>query len=310
VHGVASWNGTEWSRLGFGLFDDVRQLVVHEGQLIAAGGIDWNGYDRLPGLARWDGASWVRLDANGPGPGGIVSSVVSLEEGLLALAGRNDLRIWDGYSWREWERTPANCEIRSLGVDRGKVFIYVSYFEDRLRTHDDLLMWNEGGWQSITSEIDGRVLDYEEYDESLYVGGVFTQVGSNAAHAIARWHGPLGPVIEPASINIESIDEGLGIGEPHAMGTRLLPAFESARGGVRVRYDIASDHTPVRVLIYDVRGRLVRTLVDGIQNQGHHSLQWDRRDAQGRRVPRGTYFLQLRTTAGSILNTKKLVLIK
>ena len=55
----------------------------------------------------------------------------------------------------------------------------------------------------------------------------------------------------------------------------------------------------VRLEIYDVAGRWVRTLVDGTQPAGNYTVTWDARDASGRRLPRGIYCSRLRTEGGA-----------
>lgn len=50
----------------------------------------------------------------------------------------------------------------------------------------------------------------------------------------------------------------------------------------------------VQLVIYDVRGRLVRSLTDGTRGVGSHIVEWDGRDRDGRSVPAGTYFGLLR----------------
>lgn len=50
----------------------------------------------------------------------------------------------------------------------------------------------------------------------------------------------------------------------------------------------------VQLRIYDVRGRLVRTLVDRDYEAGSWTVQWDGRDARGSRVASGAYLYELR----------------
>jgi hypothetical protein len=47
-----------------------------------------------------------------------------------------------------------------------------------------------------------------------------------------------------------------------------------------------------RVAVYDLAGRVVRTLVDGWQSAGVVSLSWDGRSADGRRAGPGLYFVR------------------
>jgi hypothetical protein len=48
-----------------------------------------------------------------------------------------------------------------------------------------------------------------------------------------------------------------------------------------------------RVRVYDVNGRLVRTLRDGVLPAGPHGVEWDGRDAHAREMPNGVYFVRL-----------------
>lgn len=55
------------------------------------------------------------------------------------------------------------------------------------------------------------------------------------------------------------------------------------------------DQAPVRLGVYDVRGRLVSALADGILPAGPHEIAWNGRTTGGEEVPAGVYFLRLRT---------------
>ena len=48
----------------------------------------------------------------------------------------------------------------------------------------------------------------------------------------------------------------------------------------------------VRVVVFDVQGKHVRSLRDEVMGAGEHSIAWDLRDDQGRDAPRGVYFLK------------------
>jgi len=64
----------------------------------------------------------------------------------------------------------------------------------------------------------------------------------------------------------------------------------------------------VTLAIYDVRGRLVRTLVDESVGEGYQERLWDGKDAKGARVSSGVYFYTL--AAGDRTITKKMLLLK
>jgi hypothetical protein len=64
----------------------------------------------------------------------------------------------------------------------------------------------------------------------------------------------------------------------------------------------------VTLRVYNVEGRRVATLVDGVQSPGAHTAEWDGRDNAARPQPSGVYFCRL--VAGGQVRTHKLVLVK
>jgi YVTN family beta-propeller protein len=74
-----------------------------------------------------------------------------------------------------------------------------------------------------------------------------------------------------------------------------------------IRYSVASD-THVRLLIYDVAGRRVRTLVDGNKRPNMYKVVWDGTNDAGQSVATGVYFYRI--TAGKFVQTKKMLLLK
>ncbi len=66
--------------------------------------------------------------------------------------------------------------------------------------------------------------------------------------------------------------------------------------------------TFVSLKVYDILGREVRTLVDGIGQAGAYSVQWDGKNERGEAVTSGIYLYQLH--AGNIVMTRKMLLIK
>ena len=64
----------------------------------------------------------------------------------------------------------------------------------------------------------------------------------------------------------------------------------------------------VKLVVYDVLGREVRTLVNGAMPAGAQETRWDGKNSNGQTVGSGIYFYKL--TAGSFTATKKMTLIK
>lgn len=66
--------------------------------------------------------------------------------------------------------------------------------------------------------------------------------------------------------------------------------------------------TPVFLGIYDLNGRLIRTLVNETKAAGRHSITWDGRSDNGGINPAGVYFVTF--TAANYHATHKVVMVK
>ena len=64
----------------------------------------------------------------------------------------------------------------------------------------------------------------------------------------------------------------------------------------------------VRLLVFDLCGRLVRILVDEIRPAGIYELQWNGMDDSGQRVASGIYVCRMK--AGSYRETRQMTLVK
>ncbi len=65
---------------------------------------------------------------------------------------------------------------------------------------------------------------------------------------------------------------------------------------------------PVRLKIFDFRGRLITSLVDENMEPGGHEVIWNGRDSRGSSVASGTYFYRLEATG--LVRQKKMLLLK
>lgn len=65
---------------------------------------------------------------------------------------------------------------------------------------------------------------------------------------------------------------------------------------------------PTKLQVYDARGRLVRTLIDGPRQAGPQTQIWDGRDNGGQGVASGVYMYRL--TSGDVVQQRKMTLVK
>jgi len=73
------------------------------------------------------------------------------------------------------------------------------------------------------------------------------------------------------------------------------------------RYHLAESRR-VSLKIFDLQGRLVRSLDEGSQPSGTHSVMWDGRDMNGNRVSSGVFFYRLE--AGSFRQSRRMILLR
>ena len=64
----------------------------------------------------------------------------------------------------------------------------------------------------------------------------------------------------------------------------------------------------VRLAVYDVLGRKVRTLLDGERGKGRWTVRWDGRDALGREASSGVYVVRMEV--GDFVDTQRIVLLR
>jgi flagellar hook assembly protein FlgD len=74
-----------------------------------------------------------------------------------------------------------------------------------------------------------------------------------------------------------------------------------------IRFGLPESGT-VSLTIYDVNGRLVRTLVSSDRAAGMHEVVWDACDDAGRAVSSGVYVYRL--TAGADVAVRRMVLVR
>ncbi|MCP4546302.1 MAG: T9SS type A sorting domain-containing protein [bacterium] len=90
----------------------------------------------------------------------------------------------------------------------------------------------------------------------------------------------------------------------HALGQNFPNPFNPV---TTINYDLHHGST-VTLEVFDVTGRLVKTLVDGVVPAGRHGVEWDGTDRRNRQVGSGLYLYRLRTD--SYTETKSMVLMK
>ena len=98
-------------------------------------------------------------------------------------------------------------------------------------------------------------------------------------------------------------------------GQQVLPAAFSLQlnypnpfnSSTVIRFSL-SKSTEAEVIVYNLAGQQVATLVNGVRPAGNHTVRWDGRDDDGRILASGVYLYRLR--AGGHAETRKLLLLR
>lgn len=99
------------------------------------------------------------------------------------------------------------------------------------------------------------------------------------------------------------------VADPEGLGLRLQPARPNPFVHRAVLAFDLQDPVPLRLQVFDIAGRPVRTLVDDARHpSGSHAYTWNGEDDHGRRVAPGLYYYRLE--AGDRVLARKLVLAR
>jgi hypothetical protein len=168
----------------------------------------------------------------------------------------------------------ANSTVTAIAVDDARVIVGGSFTtlgvtaRNRLAALDATTAvptdWNPDASGTVWSVAVGS---------GIYAGGDFTSVGGSGRERIAGY-----------------TLQTTGVGDPVVTpGVALAPPFPNpARGPVRLAFTLA-EAAHVRLVVLDLQGRAVTTLVDAPLPAGRHEARWD---AIAAAVAPGTYFVR------------------
>jgi hypothetical protein len=117
--------------------------------------------------------------------------------------------------------------------------------------------------------------------------------------------------IYPSGVSAVPDDQDAGSNDPGVTPLRSalsLPNPVVSGGRVEIGYRFPGGSQAVELMIYDLRGALVRTLVREQMLGGDYRVTWDLRDERGRYLPSGIYLARLKTADD--IRTGKMVLMK
>lgn len=215
VNYIARWNGNDWSTFsgpsGVGMSGgSVYALSEFNGDLIAGGRFTSAGGVTVNRVARWDTASAVWTQMNGPSGTGVNDYVYALTVhagalyagGSFATAGGmtvNRIARWNGSQWSALTGSSgtglsgSNAYAYALASYGGSLIVGGSFSTaGGVSGANNIARWNGSEWFSLQFAGTGSgnsVRALGVYAGNLYVVGDFLSAGGVAVNRIARWNG-------------------------------------------------------------------------------------------------------------------------
>jgi len=148
------------------------------------------------------------------------------------------------------------------------------------------------GWEEIRMPLDG------------YAGNVILRFrfGSDAYVTKEGWYIDDVDVREQVGVDIAGDNRGL----PATI--ELMPNYPNPFNPVTTIPYVLSKPGHVTITVYDIRGKLVRTLVETRRKPGKYTVTWDGRDEFESQVGSGVYVLRM--AAGGVSQTRKITLLR
>ena len=315
---IARWDGNEWFSMGSGMSGPVYSLCEYNGELYAAGNFEYAGGQTANGIAKWNGIEWQPV---GNGIHGADNTIYTLCVFQNELWAAGSFTIMDGmvahniarYNGTEWTglypgAAGLDCSGSGAYVMDMQVFdnsIYFAGMFTKIGGADvnKLARYTGEFWCPVEFGADLRPKDMEIYNGNLIINGDFYSISGQPLSNIAGYRSGnsyLGTGNNNNSPQKFSLMQNYP--NPFNPNTKIkynIPLLKEANAGRGV---------VVNLIVYDILGNEVSTLVNGKQNAGTYEVTFN-----GSNSASGVYYYKLVVSDASgsgFTETRKMVLVK
>jgi ligand-binding sensor domain-containing protein len=281
-HGIVRFDGSTWTK-----YDLVaRGAPSNKVHSIQAGsnGVIWIGTDR--GLVKFNplGDLTVFNSSNTPFPHDTINVIRFDKHGVLWVGTQFALGSLDGSTWRV---------LKLPGWDGWWSDVRDFAFEDPgitwVATNDQGLMYYDGGlsWKTY------------DYTTSPFPGEhTYCVTIDDARNKWAgAWNGLAVYRVQGVKFAVDSVKP-----------TQSLVNFPNPfRDVTRIVFSLDRP-ARIQIVVFNLLGQKIKTLLDESLNVGQHALLWDGTDEHSVRVQSGVYFYRMQTD--TFFETRKLILVK
>ena len=337
---IAAWDGLAWSQVGTGLEWRQYALTVLGDSLIVGGPARvsvWNG-------AGWSsmGDFYEFAPPMENNPFGFVRAVAAFDGTVIAggyFMGAGDAacsRIAASAGGTNWNAmwTGMNAEVRALTTfgqrliaggyftttggtpasyvacwnPHGEVPVFVTMFDARAADQGVDLSWDIAADEAVLGYKIYRSLEGAPSGEEIITAGLLApnmrSYRDETALGGRRYEYTLSVVLgdgsevqsQPVSVTTKAYALALEQNHPNPFNPSTTISFT------------LPERAKVKLAVYDVQGKLVRTLVDATLGEGRQERTWDGKDTRGNPAATGAYFYRLETADRKL--TRKMLLLK
>jgi len=316
VKNIAVWDGTTWDSLGSGILHSTIESITHYGNMLYVGG-GFNSAGGVPVnmIAQWDGTSWSDV-GGGVSQGASQTWVHALavtaagdlivggEFSMVGSEAANNIARWDGTNWHSLGEG-IDGKVYSIYVNGTDIYVGGTFYRAGTDSIQGIAKWNGTGWEALGSGIPieqsfstiTNVLDLLGTPRGLYAAGEFMYAGSGYSNEIALWENYTPTAIEPESNSVQ-IPQQFQLSQNYPNPFNPITTIE---------YALPKD-VDVQLVVYDITGRQVKTLVNKKQSAGRYSIQWKGMNDNGQTVSSGIYIYRI--VAGANTQNHKMVYLK
>jgi len=153
---------------------------------------------RSNGIAKWDGSAWHPV---GTGVDGYVNALEHDGTNLYAAGSFTkaggvvvvNVAMWNGTAWSALG-DGLNSVVFDLEIFQGKLYAGGYFTGSGSTLISKIAVWNGSSWGNVGTNMVGNLMGKYIYSlegtgNSLYAGGIFTNIGGITAYSIAAWDG-------------------------------------------------------------------------------------------------------------------------
>jgi hypothetical protein len=198
VNGLAQWNGSTWSGVGFNT-GTVLSLAVSGANLYVGGlftNLDSSGVI-MTNIGMWDGGAWHALGDGLGLPNTAIVRSLAVSGGLVYAGGLftnsgsqiiSNVAVWNGSTWSGLG-AGVNNSVNAVAASGGNVYVGGNLSQAGGVPVNFIAQWNGSSWSALGSGLSGAASGIGIFNNLVCVAGGFATAGGVTVSNFAIWNG-------------------------------------------------------------------------------------------------------------------------